>query len=129
MGTEGGSFKCTQCQLNRHKCFLCKKFGDESVVKVEGGCAPSMPDLYVSVQCITSSPFWPQARVTAALVCSDYNCAIENTRDPVMKYIKKQMHCVKCPPVYHFREYCLSSFHTPDGKIYCVDCIYGRMPL
>ena len=42
MGTEGGSFKCTQCQLNRHKCFLCKKFGDEGKVKVEGGCAPAM---------------------------------------------------------------------------------------
>ena len=106
-GKEDGTFKCTQCLTNRHVCFICKKFGDEHLVKKEGKnaehlekegtatrptkkCAMACAGCgkWYHLECRTETPLWPQARVSAALCCpahTCHTCASENTKDPVMK--------------------------------------------
>ena len=101
MGTEDGFFKCTQCQLNRHKCFLCKKYGDEGKVKVEAGnegVPVGTPDLGHTRKCAMSG-------------CGKWyhEVCLTNIRDPVMKYNEKLMHCVRCPTAYHCGDYCVAA--------------------
>ena len=111
------TFKCTQCQLNRH---LCKKYGDEGQFKLENAkgihventldmdptksCAMSGCGKWYPEQCLTITPLRPQAIVTIVIFCPDHSChtcASDNHRDPIMKYNEKLMHCICCPTAYH----------------------------
>ena len=76
MRMEDGAFKCTECQLNRHKCFLWKKLTDLRL----SGCGKWYHQL---------SPL----AINQGHSCPDHTCVSENTRDPVMKDIEKLMHC------------------------------------
>ena len=121
------NFRCTECQVNRHACFLCKKVGDEAAVKreeeevqeVEKGpilppprrCSVSQCGRYYHDSCLTATPLWPQAKLQP-LVCpahTCHTCASDNPRDPVMKHGGQLSRCVRCPTAYHYGDTCVAA--------------------
>jgi hypothetical protein len=117
----GTAFKCDECTLGAHTCFLCKKKTTSAVTKK---CSSTGCGKYYHDECVRSSGLFRKEH-GGQFFCSHHACATciceaalgrgdsshHAARDSLVAQASKGrlVKCVRCPTAYHAGDHCLAA--------------------